>query len=154
MLAASDARSPWCARCLYSTWKWCHCSTLWGYSCKISFYFFIFLYIWKKRLSLEILWTTDKSKYLWKFWYLSQCRQHLELLLENIPSMFQNNKIADSAFGAAVKVCFSSGWYIHSWLFHAFLRKYPSNLFTGVSKLPTSIIIIHQLRCLYRDVKF
>ncbi|KAA8541400.1 hypothetical protein F0562_025363 [Nyssa sinensis] len=37
---------------------------------------------------------------------LSECRQHLELLLENIPTMFQNNKTADSAFGAAVKAAF------------------------------------------------
>ncbi|WOG83090.1 hypothetical protein DCAR_0102264 [Daucus carota subsp. sativus] len=37
---------------------------------------------------------------------LSECRQHLELLLENIPTMFQNNKTADSAFGAAVKGAF------------------------------------------------
>lgn len=35
-----------------------------------------------------------------------QCRQHLELLLDSIPSMFQDNKTADSAFGAAVKVCY------------------------------------------------
>ncbi|MCD7454105.1 hypothetical protein HAX54_023467 [Datura stramonium] len=34
---------------------------------------------------------------------LSECRQHLELLLESIPTMFQNNRTADSAFGAAVK---------------------------------------------------
>lgn len=37
---------------------------------------------------------------------LSECRQHLELLLESIPSMFQNYKTADSAFGAAVKAAF------------------------------------------------
>uniref|UniRef100_A0A5B6ZX03 Uncharacterized protein n=1 Tax=Davidia involucrata TaxID=16924 RepID=A0A5B6ZX03_DAVIN len=37
---------------------------------------------------------------------LSECRQHLELLLENIPTMFQNNKTADSAFGAAIKAAF------------------------------------------------
>ncbi|XP_061990239.1 protein transport protein SEC24 C-like isoform X2 [Rosa rugosa] len=37
---------------------------------------------------------------------LSECRQHLELLLESIPSMFENNKTADSAFGAAVKAAF------------------------------------------------
>ncbi|KAK1353434.1 Transport protein Sec24-like [Heracleum sosnowskyi] len=37
---------------------------------------------------------------------LSECRQHLELLLENIPNMFQNNKTADSAFGAAIKGAF------------------------------------------------
>ncbi|GAB4858715.1 Protein transport protein Sec24C [Ancistrocladus abbreviatus] len=37
---------------------------------------------------------------------LSECRQHLELLLENIPTMFQANKIADSAFGAAIKAAF------------------------------------------------
>ncbi|KAL8153605.1 hypothetical protein V2J09_011365 [Rumex salicifolius] len=37
---------------------------------------------------------------------LSECRQHLELLLENIPNMFQSNKIADSAFGAAIKAAF------------------------------------------------
>ncbi|KAK9071221.1 hypothetical protein SSX86_009789 [Deinandra increscens subsp. villosa] len=29
---------------------------------------------------------------------LSECRQHLDSLLESIPTMFQNNKIADSAF--------------------------------------------------------
>ncbi|KAM7475291.1 hypothetical protein LguiB_022534 [Lonicera macranthoides] len=37
---------------------------------------------------------------------LSECRQHLELLLESIPSMFQNNRTADSAFGAAIKAAF------------------------------------------------
>ncbi|KAG5522496.1 hypothetical protein RHGRI_034613 [Rhododendron griersonianum] len=37
---------------------------------------------------------------------LSECRQHLELLLENIPTMFENNRTADSAFGAAVKAGF------------------------------------------------
>lgn len=37
---------------------------------------------------------------------LSECRQHLELLLENIPTMFQNNKTAESAFGAAIKAAF------------------------------------------------
>ncbi|XP_057528262.1 protein transport protein SEC24 B-like [Amaranthus tricolor] len=34
---------------------------------------------------------------------LSECRQHLELLLESIPTMFQSNMTADSAFGAAIK---------------------------------------------------
>ncbi|XP_051115732.1 protein transport protein Sec24-like At4g32640 [Andrographis paniculata] len=37
---------------------------------------------------------------------LSECREHLEMLLESIPTMFQNNKIVDSAFGAAVKAAF------------------------------------------------
>lgn len=37
---------------------------------------------------------------------VSECRQHLELLLESIPSMFQNNRTAESAFGAAVKAAF------------------------------------------------
>nr|KAJ0207773.1 hypothetical protein LSAT_V11C500280400 [Lactuca sativa] len=37
---------------------------------------------------------------------LSECRQHLELLLESIPTMFQNNKTADSAFGAGMKAAF------------------------------------------------
>ncbi|EXB73718.1 Protein transport protein Sec24-like protein [Morus notabilis] len=37
---------------------------------------------------------------------LSECRQHLELLLESIPTMFQNSKTAESAFGAAVKAAF------------------------------------------------
>ncbi|XP_052206582.1 protein transport protein Sec24-like At4g32640 [Diospyros lotus] len=37
---------------------------------------------------------------------LSECRQHLELLLESIPTMFQSNITADSAFGAAVKAAF------------------------------------------------
>ncbi|XP_071724214.1 protein transport protein SEC24 C-like, partial [Rutidosis leptorrhynchoides] len=37
---------------------------------------------------------------------LSECRPHLELLLESIPSMFQNNRTAESAFGAAVKAAF------------------------------------------------
>ncbi|MFS7977709.1 putative sec23/Sec24, trunk domain, von Willebrand factor A-like domain superfamily [Helianthus anomalus] len=31
---------------------------------------------------------------------LSECRQHPDLLLESIPTMFQNNKTFDSAFGA------------------------------------------------------
>ncbi|XP_031488075.1 protein transport protein Sec24-like At4g32640 isoform X1 [Nymphaea colorata] len=37
---------------------------------------------------------------------LSECRQHLEQLLDNIPTMFQNNKVPESAFGAAVKGAF------------------------------------------------
>lgn len=37
---------------------------------------------------------------------LSECRQHLELLLENIPTMFQNNRTAESAFGAAIQAAF------------------------------------------------
>ncbi|KAG6668921.1 hypothetical protein I3843_01G198300 [Carya illinoinensis] len=37
---------------------------------------------------------------------LSECRQHLELLLESIPNMFQNNRTAESAFGAAVQAAF------------------------------------------------
>ncbi|XP_031111153.1 protein transport protein Sec24-like At4g32640 [Ipomoea triloba] len=37
---------------------------------------------------------------------LSECRQHLDLLLENIPTMFQNNRTADSSFGAAIKAAF------------------------------------------------
>ncbi|KAI3741980.1 hypothetical protein L1987_59659 [Smallanthus sonchifolius] len=35
---------------------------------------------------------------------LLECRQHLDLLLESIPTMFQNNKTADSAFGAGINV--------------------------------------------------
>ncbi|CAI9754037.1 unnamed protein product [Fraxinus pennsylvanica] len=38
--------------------------------------------------------------------HLSECRQHLELLLESIPTMFQNNRTTDSAFGAAIKAAF------------------------------------------------
>ncbi|KAK9159454.1 hypothetical protein Syun_005795 [Stephania yunnanensis] len=37
---------------------------------------------------------------------LSECRQHLEQLLENIPTMFQSNRVAESAFGAASKAAF------------------------------------------------
>ncbi|XP_010523551.1 PREDICTED: protein transport protein Sec24-like At4g32640 [Tarenaya hassleriana] len=37
---------------------------------------------------------------------LSECRQHLELLLESIPTMFQESKAPESAFGAAVKAAF------------------------------------------------
>uniref|UniRef100_A0A7N0TRM7 Uncharacterized protein n=1 Tax=Kalanchoe fedtschenkoi TaxID=63787 RepID=A0A7N0TRM7_KALFE len=37
---------------------------------------------------------------------LSEYRQHVEQLLESIPTMFQSNKIADSAFGAAIKAAF------------------------------------------------
>ncbi|KAF4370869.1 hypothetical protein G4B88_012669 [Cannabis sativa] len=37
---------------------------------------------------------------------LSECRQHLEVLLEVIPTMFQNSKTAESAFGAAIKAAF------------------------------------------------
>ncbi|PWA72722.1 Sec24-like transport protein [Artemisia annua] len=37
---------------------------------------------------------------------LSECREHLDLLLESIPTMFQNNKTADSAFGAGIKAAF------------------------------------------------
>jgi protein transport protein SEC24 len=37
---------------------------------------------------------------------LHECRQHLEQLLESIPTMFQNNRIPESAFGAAIKGAF------------------------------------------------
>ncbi|XP_014513552.1 protein transport protein Sec24-like At4g32640 [Vigna radiata var. radiata] len=37
---------------------------------------------------------------------LSECREHLQLLLENIPTMFQNNRTSESAFGAAIKAAF------------------------------------------------
>ncbi|KAK1288191.1 Protein transport protein Sec24-like CEF [Acorus calamus] len=37
---------------------------------------------------------------------LAECRQHLEQLLDNIPSVFQCNKVAESAFGAAIKASF------------------------------------------------
>ncbi|CAO2841330.1 unnamed protein product [Amaranthus hypochondriacus] len=37
---------------------------------------------------------------------LSECRQHVELLLESIPTMFETNKTADSALGAAMKAAF------------------------------------------------
>ncbi|KAI0523034.1 hypothetical protein KFK09_005424 [Dendrobium nobile] len=37
---------------------------------------------------------------------VAECRQHLEQLLESIPSMFETNKVADSAFGAAIKAAF------------------------------------------------
>ncbi|KAG6535448.1 hypothetical protein ZIOFF_000421 [Zingiber officinale] len=37
---------------------------------------------------------------------LTECRQSLEQLLENIPGMFGSNKIAGSAFGAAIKAGF------------------------------------------------
>ncbi|XP_075657285.1 protein transport protein SEC24 C-like isoform X1 [Castanea sativa] len=37
---------------------------------------------------------------------LSECRQHLELLLESIPTMFLENRTAESAFGAATKAAF------------------------------------------------
>ncbi|ONM19368.1 Protein transport protein Sec24-like CEF [Zea mays] len=37
---------------------------------------------------------------------VSECRDNLEQLLESIPSMFENNRVADSAFGAAMKAGF------------------------------------------------
>ncbi|XP_061364715.1 protein transport protein SEC24 C-like [Gastrolobium bilobum] len=37
---------------------------------------------------------------------LSECRQHLELLLESIPTMFETNRTSESAFGAAIKAAF------------------------------------------------
>ncbi|KAJ8760665.1 hypothetical protein K2173_017643 [Erythroxylum novogranatense] len=37
---------------------------------------------------------------------LFECREHLELLLESIPTMFQNGRTAESAFGAAIKAAF------------------------------------------------
>ncbi|CAI8605195.1 unnamed protein product [Vicia faba] len=37
---------------------------------------------------------------------LPECRQHLELLLESIPTMFQSNRTSESAFGAAIKAAF------------------------------------------------
>lgn len=37
---------------------------------------------------------------------LAECRQHLEQLLENIPSMFPSNRVVESAFGAAIKAAY------------------------------------------------
>ncbi|KAL6545603.1 Protein transport protein Sec24B [Orobanche gracilis] len=37
---------------------------------------------------------------------LAECRQHLEILLQNIPSMFESSRTADSACGAAVQAAF------------------------------------------------
>ncbi|KAJ6842510.1 protein transport protein Sec24-like [Iris pallida] len=37
---------------------------------------------------------------------LAECQQHLEQLLESIPTMFESNKVAESAFGAAIKAAF------------------------------------------------
>nr|CAB3461997.1 unnamed protein product [Digitaria exilis] len=37
---------------------------------------------------------------------ISECHENLEQLLESIPVMFENNRIADSAFGAAMKASF------------------------------------------------
>lgn len=37
---------------------------------------------------------------------LAECHQNLEQLLEKIPTMFQNNNVADSAFSAAIKAAF------------------------------------------------
>lgn len=37
---------------------------------------------------------------------ISECRENLEQLLESIPNMFENNRVADSAFGAAMKAAF------------------------------------------------
>ncbi|OIW06786.1 hypothetical protein TanjilG_11511 [Lupinus angustifolius] len=37
---------------------------------------------------------------------LSECHQHLELLLESIPTLFQNSRTSESAFGAAIKAAF------------------------------------------------
>ncbi|KAK3120056.1 hypothetical protein QOZ80_9AG0680740 [Eleusine coracana subsp. coracana] len=37
---------------------------------------------------------------------ISECRENMEQLLESIPNMFENNRIADSAFGAAMKAGF------------------------------------------------
>ncbi|GKB82510.1 transport protein Sec24-like protein, partial [Tanacetum coccineum] len=61
---------------------------------------------------------------------LDECREHLDLLLESIPTMFQNNKTAESAFGAGIKAAFlamkstggkilvfQSGRLIHFWLY-------------------------------------
>ncbi|TYI19576.1 hypothetical protein E1A91_A07G164300v1 [Gossypium mustelinum] len=36
--------------------------------------------------------------------FLAKCHQHLEVLLENIPTMFQSSTTAESCFGAAIKV--------------------------------------------------
>ncbi|KAF6148288.1 hypothetical protein GIB67_012063 [Kingdonia uniflora] len=37
---------------------------------------------------------------------LAECRRHLEKLLTNIPTMFQSNRVAESAFAAATKAAF------------------------------------------------
>jgi hypothetical protein len=56
-------------------------------------------------LNEDIYGSTDG---FWKFCAV-QGREHLEQLLETIPSMFQNNRIQESAFGAAVKVNHNQG---------------------------------------------
>lgn len=61
-------------------------------------FLFIFLLFKAKRLRISVHHVNVVA------WLCFQCRQHLELLLESIPTMFQNNRTADSAFGAAVKV--------------------------------------------------
>lgn len=37
---------------------------------------------------------------------LAECREHLKQLLNSIPTMFENNRVAESAFGAAIKASF------------------------------------------------
>ncbi|XP_047956910.1 protein transport protein Sec24-like At4g32640 [Salvia hispanica] len=37
---------------------------------------------------------------------LTECREHLEILLDSIPGMFQDNRTTESAFGAAAKAAF------------------------------------------------
>ncbi|XP_068661634.1 protein transport protein SEC24 C-like [Aristolochia californica] len=37
---------------------------------------------------------------------LAECRENLEQLLESIPSMFQTNRVAESAFGAVIKAAY------------------------------------------------
>ncbi|XP_017698115.3 protein transport protein Sec24-like At4g32640 [Phoenix dactylifera] len=37
---------------------------------------------------------------------LTECRQNLEQLLDSIPNMFENNRVTESAFGAAIKAGF------------------------------------------------
>ncbi|GJX96264.1 transport protein Sec24-like protein, partial [Tanacetum coccineum] len=76
---------------------------------------------------------------------LDECREHLDLLLESIPTMFQNNKTAESAFGAGIKAAFlamkstggkilvfQSGRLIHFWLYIQITVFLPS---VGISAL-------------------
>lgn len=108
LCAATDAHCPWCARCLYTFRNRYHCSAIWS---KFSAIYFLFV-LYKLSAILEIRCPN--------FSVGIQCREHLELLLDSIPTMFQESKTPESAFAAAVKVWnFWRCWYFtcFNWLY-------------------------------------
>jgi hypothetical protein len=60
----------------------------------------------------------------------------LEQLLENIPNMFENNRVADSAFGAAMKV------YFYLFVLYSISFRYEYEVLMSYEQLVCFLIIV------------